>query len=271
MGIPVLRGRVFTGGDVLASEPVAVVSESFVHRFLDGDGLGKNIALGGGSSRQLRVIGVVGDTRQFIGAAPQPTVFLPSAQTSAGLTKAFNSWFPINVVVRTTADPSRLTQAVARAIHTTDAQVPLGRVRTMDEILAASVAFQRFEMTLLLAFALLAALLAAVGIYGVMSYLVAQSTREIGVRMALGARPRQVLAIVLGRGMGMAGMGAGIGLVGALALSRLLSHELYGVEPADPATFAAVTALLLVVALVATFVPARRATQVDPMVALRTE
>jgi putative ABC transport system permease protein len=271
MGIPLVRGRTFTAADGGTADPVAIVSESFARRFLDGDGLGRSVALGGGSSRLMRVVGVVGDSRQFIGSPPLPTVFLPSAQTSAGLTHAFNSWFPINVVVRTAGDPAALTSFVARTIRATDAGVPLGRVRTMDQILASSVAFERFELSLLFAFAVLAAALAAVGLYGVMSYLVAQSTREIGVRMALGARPRQVLGIVVGRGMRMAALGAGLGLAGALALTRLLAHELYNVPATDPATFAAVTGLLLLVTLAATFVPARRATRVDPMVALRAE
>ncbi|HEY3219316.1 MAG TPA: FtsX-like permease family protein, partial [Gemmatimonadales bacterium] len=142
---------------------------------------------------------------------------------------------------------------------------------TMDEVLATSLEFQRFVMLLLVAFATLAIALAAVGTYGVMSYIVAQSTREIGVRIALGALPRQVLGVVIGRGMLLAGMGAGVGLAGAVLLTRLLAHQLYGVKPIDAFTFAAVTALLLVVALTAYFVPARRATKVDPVVALRTE
>src|SRR5207247_1392233 len=163
------------------------------------------------------------------------------------------------------------TQFIAAPVSPTDAQVPLGRVRTMEEILSASLAFQRFLMLLLVVFAALAVALAAVGIYGVMSYLVTQSTREIGVRIALGALPRQVLGVVIGRGMLLAGIGVAVGLAGALVLTRLLSSQLYGVKPTDVLTFAAVTALLLRVALAACFVPARRATRVDPVVALRSE
>ena len=165
----------------------------------------------------------------------------------------------------------RLAVSTDVGFSATDARVPLGRVRTMEEILSASLAFHRFLMLLLVAFAGLAVALAAVGIYGVMSYLVTQSTREIGVRIALGAQPRQVLGVVIGRGMLMAGSGAAVGLAGALALTRLLAHQLYDVQPTDALTFGAVTALLLLVALVACFLPARRATKVDPMVALRYE
>ena len=271
MAIPLRRGRDFVAGDVQTAEPVAIVSASFAERYLGGDGLGRMVTVGGRSAAPRRVVGVVGDTKQFVGAPVTPTAYVPSAQTPAGLTRIFNSWFPIHVVVRTAGGPAALKEFVARTIRATDAQVPLGRVRTMEEILSASLAFHRFLMLLLVAFAGLAVALAAVGIYGVMSYLVTQSTREIGVRIALGAQPRQVLGVVIGRGMLMAGSGAAVGLAGALALTRLLAHQLYDVQPTDALTFGAVTALLLLVALVACFLPARRATKVDPMVALRYE
>ncbi len=269
MAIPLKRGRAFSAGDVQAAEPVAIVNESFARQYLDGDGLDRTVAVSGRTER--RVVGVVGDTKQLIGAPAPPTVFIPSAQTPAGLTRGFSSWFPIHLVVRTAADPAALKGMVVRAVRATDAQVPLGRVRTMDEVLDGSIEFQRFVMLLLAAFAGLAVTLAAVGTYGVMSYLVAQSTREIGVRMALGALPRQVLGVVIGRGMLLAGIGVAVGLAGALALTRLLANLLYGVKATDALTFAAVTASLLLVALTACLVPARRATQVDPMVALRYE
>src|SRR6266568_760977 len=269
MGIPLKRGRAFAAGDVQTAEPVAMVSESFARRFLDGDGLDRTLALGGRVER--RVVGVVGDTKQFIGVPATPTVFIPSAQTPAGLTRLFSSWFPIHLVVRTDGDPAVLKSMVASTIRATDPQVPLGRVRTMDEVLDGSVEFQRFLMLLLAAFAGLAVTLAAVGTYGVMSYLVAQSTREIGVRIALGALPRQVLGVVIGRGMLLAGIGVAAGLAGALALTRMLGQLLYGVAPTDALTLAGVTVLLLLVALAACVVPARRATRVDPMIALRNE
>ncbi len=271
MAIPVRRGRDFAAGDVQAAEPVAIVSASFAERYLGGDGLGRMVTVGGRSAAPRRVVGVVGDTKQFIGAPVTPTAYVPSAQTPAGFTRLFNSWFPIHVVVRTAGGPAVLKEFVARTIRATDARVPLGRVRTMEEILSASLAFHRFLMLLLVAFAGLAVALAAVGIYGVMSYLVTQSTREIGVRIALGALPRQVLGVVIGHGMLLAGLGAIVGVAGSLALTRLLGSQLYGVTPTDAVTLGGVTALLLLVALVACVIPARRATKVDPMVALRYE
>src|SRR5437588_4366181 len=270
MGIPV-RGRDFSAGDVQAAEPVAIVSASFAERYLGGDGLGRMVTVGGRSAAPRRVVGVVGDTKQFIGAPVTPTAYVPSAQTPAGFTRLFNSWFPIHVVVRTAGGPAVLKEFVARTIRATDARVPLGRVRTMEEILSASLGFHRFLMLLLVAFAELAVALAAVGIYGVMSYLVTQSTREIGVRIALGALPRQVLSVVIRHGMLLAGLGAIVGVAGSLALTRLLGSQLYGVTPTDAVTLGGVTALLLLVAMVACVIPARRATKVDPMVALRYE
>jgi len=271
MGIPVRRGRDFVAGDVQAAEPVAIVSASFAERYLGGDGLGRMVTVGGRSAAPRRVVGVVGDTKQFIGAPVTPTAYVPSAQTPAGLTRIFNSWFPIHVVVRTAGDPAVLKQFVVRTIRATDARVPLGRVRTMEEILSASLAFHRFLMLLLVAFAGLAVALAAVGIYGVMSYLVTQSTREIGVRIALGAQPRRVFGVVTRHGMLLAGLGAIVGVAGSLALTRLLRSQLYGVTPTDALTLGEVTGLLLLVALAACVIPARRATRVDPMVALRYE
>ena len=271
MAIPLRRGRDFVAGDVQTAEPVAIVSASFAERYLGGDGLGRMVTVGGRSAAPRRVVGVVGDTKQFIGAPVTPTAYVPSAQTPAGFTRLFNSWFPIHVVVRTAGGPAALKEFVARTIRATDARVPLGRVRTMEEILSASLAFHRFLMLLLVAFAGLAVALAAVGIYGVMSYLVTQSTREIGVRIALGAQPRQVRGVVIGHGMLLAGLGAIVGVAGSLALTRLLGSQLYGVTPTDALTLGAVTALLLLVALAACVIPARRATRVDPMVALRYE
>jgi len=271
MAIPLRRGRDFVAGDVQTAEPVAIVSASFAERYLGGDGLGRMVIVGGRSAAPRRVVGVVGDTKQFIGAPVTPTAYVPSAQTPAGLTRLFNSWFPIHVVVRTAGDPAVLKEFVARTIRATDARVPLGRVRAMEEILSASLGFHRFLMLLLVAFAGLAVALAAVGIYGVMSYVVMQSTREIGVRIALGALPRQVLGVVIGHGMLLAGLGAIVGVAGSLALTRLLGSQLYGVTPTDAGTLGGVTALLLLVALAACVIPARRATKVDPMVALRYE
>jgi len=271
MGIPVKQGRNFGRLDVGSSEPVAVVSESFARRFLGPQPLDRMVVVGGRNQPPRRVVGVVGDVKQLIDMPVVTTVFLPSAQTPAGFTRLFSGWFPINVVVRTAGDPAVLKATVERVVRETDAHVPVGRVRTMDEILSDSLALRRLVMLLLSLFAGLAAVLAAVGTYGVMSYLVAQRTHEFGVRVALGAPQGEVLRTVLVRGLALAGGGALLGLAGAAALTRLLASQLYGVEPLDPLTFAAVTGVLLLVALVACWIPARRATKVDPIVALRSE
>jgi putative ABC transport system permease protein len=270
LGVPLVRGRMFTAGDAAGAEPVAIVNQTFAQRHLgDADAVGRVVQLGGNAPR--RVVGVVGDLKSFIGARAAPGVFIPSAQTSAGMTRGFSSWYPIHVVVRTAVEPAVLGDALARTIRETDAAVPVGRVRAMEEVLAGSLAFQRFVMLLLSLFAGMGVALAAVGIYGVMSYSAARRTHEIGVRLALGAVPGDVVRLVLRRGMALTGAGVVLGLAGALALTRLLASTLFGVTPTDPLTFGAVTALLAVVALMACYLPARRAASGDPVEALRYE
>jgi putative ABC transport system permease protein len=272
LGIRLTQGRAFTSGDVQGADPVAVVNETFARRYLAGRGaVGRTVSFEGGTRPPRRIVGVVGDVRSFIGSPPMPTVFLPSAQTPAGYTRMFGSWFPIHVVVSVAGDPGSLVTGLTRAIHDTDPRVPVGRVRPLEVVLSSTVANSRFQMLLLAVFAGLALVLAAVGIYGVMSYLVAQRRHEIGVRLALGAVPLDVLGMVLRRGLLLALAGAGAGLVGAVGLTRLLRSWLYEVSPLDIPTFTAVTALLLLVALAACWIPARRATKVDPVGALRSE
>ncbi|HXI21454.1 MAG TPA: ABC transporter permease, partial [Gemmatimonadales bacterium] len=270
--VPLTAGRRFSAADREGAEPVAIVNQTFAHRVLgEGDPLGQLIKLGGGSDAPRRVVGVVRDVRSFIGFPAPPTAFIPSAQTPVDFTRIYSSWFPTHVVLRTAGDPDALSLLLAKTIRETDPQVPVGRIRSMSSVLGESLAFQRFLMLLLTLFAGLAIVLAAVGLYGVMSYLVTQRTGEIGIRMALGARGAEVRRMVLGRGLRLTGLGVGAGLIGAAGLTRLLGSQLYGVEALDPGTFGLVAAVLLGVGLLACYLPARRATLVDPIVALKNE
>jgi predicted permease len=271
LGVPLRQGRYLDASDRAGGEPVIAVNEAFVHRYLnDRDPLGTMVTVGDvGGPR--RVVGVVGDVTSGIGRDAPPTVFIPASQEPAGVALAFNGWFPIHVLVRTTGDPASVSAAVARAVRATDPHVPVGRVRTMGDVLAESLALRRFVMTLLSLFAGLAVVLAAVGIYGLMSYLVTQRAREFGIRMALGARPGDVMAMVVRRAAALVGPGIVLGVLAAAGLTRLLASQLFGVRPIDPATFAAVLAGIVAVALVACSVPAWRGTKVDPVVALRYE
>jgi ABC-type antimicrobial peptide transport system permease subunit len=214
---------------------------------------------------------VVGDVTSGVGRPAQPSVFIPAAQEPAGVMLGFNGWFPIHLLVRTVGSPAAYPAVIARTMRQVDPGVPVGQVRTMADVLASSLALRRFEMFLLVLFAGLAAALAAVGVYGLMSYLVTQRVREFGIRMALGARRRDVFGIVMRRGVILAAAGVVLGILGAAAVTRLLANQLYGVRPIDLVTFAAVTVGVIVVALVACYVPAWRGTKVDPVVALRTE
>lgn len=271
LGVPLRQGRYLEGSDRAGSEPVVAVNDAFVHRYLsDRDPVGAAVTVNDvGGPR--RVVGVVGDVTSGIGRAAPPTVFIPASQEPAGVALAFNGWFPIHLLVRTAGDPASVSAAVARAVRATDPQVPVGRVRTMGEVLAESLALRRFVMMLLSLFAGLAAVLAAVGIYGLMSYLVTQRAREFGIRMALGARPGDVVAMVARRGAVLVGAGVILGVLAAGGLTRLLASQLFGVRPIDPVTFAAVMVGVVAVALVACSVPAWRGTKVDPVVALRSE
>ncbi|MEP6472575.1 MAG: ABC transporter permease [Gemmatimonadota bacterium] len=271
LGVPLRQGRLLAATDGAGAPLVAVVNEAFVRKYLaQNPALGTEVDLEG-SQMPRRVVGVVGDIRSFIGAPAQPTIFIPSAQTPAGLTRAFSSWFPTHLVVRTQGDPAALQGAIDRVVRAADPQVPVGRIRTMDQVLGASLAFERFLMLVLGLFAGLALLLAGVGIYGVISYLVTQRTREIGIRMALGATAGDVRRLVVGRGVRLTVVGIGAGLVGALVLTPLIASQLYAVKPLDPSTLGMVTAGVGLIALLACYLPAQKATRVDPVIALRAE
>ncbi|HWA57334.1 MAG TPA: ABC transporter permease [Gemmatimonadales bacterium] len=272
LGVPVLEGRGIAATDGAAGEPVVVVNQTYAKQYLAERGaLGQELRIGGDGGGTYRVVGVVKDVRSFIGFAPRPTVFIASAQTPPAFTRIFSSWFPIHVMVRTTGAGVASGAAITRAIRETDPLVPIGAIEPMSQTLATSVAFQRFLLFLLGGFAMLAVVLAAVGIYGLMSHRVEQRRHEFGIRMSLGAIPRDVLELVLGRGMRVSAIGIGLGLAGAAGLTRLLESQLFGVKALDLATFTAGAAGVALVSLGACVIPALRATRVDPAVVLRDE
>jgi putative ABC transport system permease protein len=265
MGIPLLKGRAFTEEDKAESPAVVVVSEGTARRFWPGeDALGKHIKIGATNSpnRWLAVVGVVKDVRQFeLVVEPKPQMYLPFTQA--------NFFEPRALVVKTNLEPLSLAATVRKTVWEIDKDQPVSDIASMENIVSESVARQRFSMLLLGVFATLALVLAAVGIYGVMSYSVAQRTREIGIRMALGAQRSDVLKLTVGHGLRLVTIGVVIGLSVALVLTRVMSSLLFGVSATDPMTFISISVVLISVAVLASYVPALRATKVDPMFALR--
>jgi predicted permease len=268
MGIPLLQGRFFSNADSPAAAKVAIINEAFVReKFPNRNPMGEHVIV---DDMPCEIVGVVGDVKSSLGEPVPSTVFIPLAQ-DPGEIQGFQAWFPVSVVVRTGQPPLSLSHAVESAVHDADPDLPIGHVQSMEQVLAASLAFQAFLMTLMSVFAGLALVLAAVGIYGVMAYSVSQRTHEIGIRMALGARPRDVLRMIIGQGMLVTLAGLVGGLAGAITVTRLLADVLYGVKPTDPLVLSVVMALLAAIALLACYIPARRAARVDPLVALRYE
>ena len=268
MQIPIVAGRDFTAADSDSAPRVLAVNETFAQMFLQGhDPIGQRVKLSLSTTEKetpwREVVAVVRDFKQKALDEPsRPAFFVPYAQ---GLIS------PMFIVARTTDPPARVIEQLREAIGRRDPELALYDVRTLEEYVGRSVAAARFQMLLLALFAALALALTAVGLYGVIAYGVAQRTREFGIRLALGARPQEVMRLVLRGAMRMAGAGVAVGVVGAALLTRLLGAALYGVHPLDPVTFALVIVSLFGVALIAAFVPARRATRVDPMMALRAE
>jgi predicted permease len=262
MEIPVLNGRFFTSFDTLESQHVAIVDAKFARRFWTRDNpIGKHIWFD--PKKPFTIVGVVGEVKQYgLESDSKVAVYFPQNQLPS------NGMY---LSIRTAVDPAGLTSAVVREIHAVSPDCPVYDIRTMQDRLYASLARQRFAATMLGGFAAFALLLAAVGVYGVMSYLVAQTTRDIGVRVALGAQPGNIIGMVMGQGMQLAGAGIVLGLIGAAALTRVMASLLFGVSTTDAVTFASVAVLLAAVALVATLIPASRAMRVDPMIALRDE
>ena len=276
MGQTLREGRAFDERDDERAQPVAAINEAMARAYWPGESaLGKRFKVGAPDAAEpwLTIVAVLSDVRQMGADEPvKPEMYIPYRQAAPYWPKPPYSFFtPRDLVVRTSADPRSLVAAVRGVVHEVDAYQPVSGVRTMDEVLGIETAQRRLGMILLTAFAALALLLAALGIYGVLAFFVVQHTREIGVRLALGARPADVLRLVVGRGMRLALVGVGLGLAASFGLARLLASLLYEVSPGDPATYALVAVLLACVALLACLVPARRATKVDPMVALRYE
>ncbi|HUK53871.1 MAG TPA: ABC transporter permease [Candidatus Binatia bacterium] len=266
MRIPILRGRAFTRNDVATSERVALISESCAKSQFPGeDPIGKHIQLGGRNDKKpwLTIVGVVGDVRQY--GLDRPSLM------EAYIAQAQDVNFTYSLVARTTADPRQLERSVRAAFYEADKTLPVYMVKPLEDYVAATLAERTFTLALLALFGVLALVLAAVGIYGVISYLVNQRTREVGIRVALGASRSEVLAMVLRQGMGLAGLGLGLGFCASLLLTRLLASLLFEVRATDLATSFAAALLLAGVALLACYLPARRAARVDPIVALRYE
>ncbi|HJT69811.1 MAG TPA: ABC transporter permease [Terriglobales bacterium] len=271
--IPILRGRDFSDGDVAGRPPAILISQSLAKQFWpDEDPIGKHITLTFFPGVAREVVGVIGDVKVdgLDQTRSASALYLPIGQVSAAVNEQWHS-FAMTLVVRSASNPANLVSAVTGSIRDIDRDVPITDVRTMDDLVTTSLSQERFTLSLLGAFAALALVLAAVGIYSVLSYSVRRRVREIGIRLALGARLSDVLRMVVLEGMRPTLLGLSIGAVAALALGRLVTSLIFGVKPTDPLTFVAVALLLVFVALLATIVPAYRAAKVDPMVALRYE
>jgi putative ABC transport system permease protein len=265
MNIPLREGRLFSQADREDTTPVVLVNETMARRHWAGESpVGQKISFGEGEERMtFEIVGVVGDVRhEGLDSQPRAEFFMAHAQDSSG---------SMLFVVRTKGDPQSILQAAKKEIWAVNKDIPFSRAVTMNQLVSKSLGERRFTLLLLSSFAALALLLAAVGIYGLVSFTTGQRTHEIGVRVALGAQPRDIVGMILKQGLWLALAGVGVGLAAALALTRFLRQMLFGVSATDPATFALPALLLCLVALAACYVPARRATKVDPMNALRYE
>jgi putative ABC transport system permease protein len=269
MRIPLLAGRDFTAQDGLNSPPVAIINQSFAKTYFPSeDPIGKRLELAFDDEKvatKFQIVGVVRNVKHHteLGDEYSPELYMPYAQAPF--------FGPMSLVVRAQAEPGNLAKAIQNEVAALDRQIVLSDVKTMDLYLGAAVAQPRFSALLFGLFAMLALSLAAVGLYGVMAYTVSQRTREVGVRVALGAQTADVLRLIIAQGMKLTLLGVGVGLAGAFALMRLMKTLLYGVSATDPLTFAVVALSLSLVALAACYLPARRAAKVDPLLALRHE
>jgi len=268
MAIPLLQGRDFTDDDRQNSESVVIVNQAFQRRYFSNETpIGARLDL----MQPSRVIGIVGDVRpQGLDSEPKPEVYLCYLQNGQMLLMGGPVASP-TLVVRAGGDPLSLVPVIRSQVKALDPQLPLFNIMTLEQRVSDSVAQPRFFALLLTIFGVLALVLAMVGIYGLLSYHVAQCTREIGIRMALGAGRGQIFRLVLGQGAVLSGIGIAVGIGGAWATSRFLATMLFGVQPVDAATYAGISALMAGIALAAVYIPARRATAIDPIIALRQE
>jgi predicted permease len=267
LGVKLLEGRLFTEADRNESAPVLIVNETLAHHYWPkGGAIGHHIAFGSlGARIERTIVGVVADVQERgYDIAMKPGVYVPNTPLDF-------DWSADTLAIRTRGEPTAIAPAVRRVIASVDPEQPVSDLRTMDEIVDLNVADRQQQMTLLGAFAALALVLASIGLYGVLSYAVTQRSREIGLRMALGATASSVIRMIVARGLALTGIGLAIGLVAAWLATRAMKNLLYGVAATDPVTFAAVAALLAVIALIACWAPARRASRVDPIVVLREE
>ncbi|HVF89336.1 MAG TPA: ABC transporter permease [Blastocatellia bacterium] len=267
IGVPLVGGREFTPQDAAGTPDVVIINETMAKRFWQGeDPVGKRFMYGtpgNGDPQWMTIVGVVGDVRRTgFDAEVRPETFLPHGQAPAR---------GMMLMVRSTSDPTNLTGAVREAVRSIDGDLPVFTVKPMDALLGDMMAQRRLNMLLFAILAGVALILSAVGIYGVIAYSVTQRTHEIGIRMALGAQRRDIVKMVVGQGMALAAGGVGMGILASVLLTRLMTALLYGVSATDLVTFVAISVLLTLVAVVASFIPARRATRVDPMIALRYE
>jgi putative ABC transport system permease protein len=270
LGVPLIAGRFFVDADRARSDQILIINQTLARQYFPNqDPVGQRLQTGDADERSPweTIVGVVGDVKyQGLDAKPEPTIYVPYFE------KGWTAWSrEMFLVLRSTSNEAALMPTVRETVWSMDKQLPIASVRTMDALLADSIGQPRFRTVLLGLFAALSLILAAAGIYGVISYSVLQRTSEFGIRMALGADLSDVIRLVLARGAKLALLGVAIGAPAAFMLARFMSGLLFGIAPADPLTFASVTGLLLLVALSACYIPARRASRVDPMVALRYE
>lgn len=270
IGTPLLRGRDFTDADALSSVPVTIITSGMAERYFHGeDPIGKQVGVATTKIPARTIIGVVANIKHAsLREEPDPEMFVPYTQNEI---RTWPSMQTMQFAVRTRTDQTAIPESVRQAVHAVDPDLPIAKFATLATLVDRSITADRFSMLLVGSFGLLALILASIGMYGVISYSVMQRTPEIGVRMALGAQRAQIFVMILRQASRLTVAGIAIGLIAALATTRLMTRFLYGVQPADPVTFAAVSLLLAAVTFFACYVPARRAMKVDPMIALRYE